>query len=259
MCVGSCLLNVTEAFVPRVSAPAWFAELRDEAEPAENMRKRNVQADLPHDIILSILQHASTATLSRSERVCRAWRDLLSSAAGEKLWSEHCAALWRDETQWLCDLPPSRHVLIHSLLDAARDVITAEELSGSSWRFRFVGPDLAQAHLTPAEQEIRASTRCEQLCFAPEGVYTSTIPGAPSASRPLPWKIASDGRKVRIASYPPLLVSRTADWGWCMRNQFVEFYTETVKPLSSWARSLPLPRPCRGVALESPGEPGCDL
>ena len=189
-------------------------------------------AHLPEDIILSILSRASTAALISSERVCRTWRAILSSAAGEKLWSTHCAALWREETQWQCDFLPSRRALIHSLRDAARAAITAEELSGSLWRFRFVGPDLAHAHLTPQEREARANT-CEQLYFAPEGVYTSTIPGAPSASRPLPWRIASDGRKVRIASYPPLLVSRTADWGWCMRNQFVEFYTEAVKPPSS--------------------------
>ena len=204
--------------------------------------------NLPDDIILSILHFASTSMLSRSERVCRAWRKLLCSAAGEKLWSAHCAALWKDETQWQCDLPPSRHALIHSLRDAARDLVTAEELSGSFWRFRFVGVDLAQAHLTPEERQARTST-CEQLCFAPEGVYTSTIPGAPSASRPLAWRIVNDGRKVRIASYPPLLVSRTADWGWCMSNQFVEFYTESVKPLSSWARSLPLSSGARDLRL----------
>ena len=195
---------------------------------------RATEAIFVDDVLDSILQHADVATLGAVEQVCRSWHATLRSPRSAGLWREHCMALWRDRTQWRCDdMPASRRALQLSMRDAERQTITPEELSAAVWLFRFVGPDLAHEHRTPQEREAHAASERGQLSFAADGIYTSTMPGAPSASRPLPWKVASEGSCVRIASYPLLRVTRSKDWGWRMRNQFVEFYTVSCRPRPS--------------------------
>ena len=78
------------------------------------------------------------------------------------------------------------------------------------------------------EERNRKALRPATLSFGEDGYYTSTIPGAPSSSRPLQWRLLRAGGAVQIASYPICEVARAPDWGWRMRNRFVEFYTEAL-------------------------------
>jgi len=111
--------------------------------------------------------------------------------------------------------------------------MTAEELIAATWRFRF-RMDHEALHMTDAERLVRGRERSQaRLSFDATGHYSSTIPGAPSALRPLRWRLLRGARgetSVQIGAYPLLTVGRTSDWGWTMSNRFVEFFTAASAP-----------------------------
>ena len=79
-------------------------------------------ADLPPDVLLTVLEHATTRTLGVAEQICTAWRATLRGAAGEALWARHCEAVWHERTQLRegAGIPaPSREALRLSSCDAA--------------------------------------------------------------------------------------------------------------------------------------------
>jgi len=188
---------------------------------------------IPTDVLLHVWRNfCDFSALVHCEQVCLSWARLLNSREGEALWRAHALRLWAQKQPPVVPLPV--HVSERSwkrqfalrLQDARRTRLTAAELTAADWHFRFK-IDLQLFHSSDRERGLLHSRERAKLNFAPDGVYTSTIPGAPSSSRPLKWSLQTSGEDtlLQIGAYPPLLVERTADWGWRMYNRFVEFYT----------------------------------
>jgi len=101
-----------------------------------------LEAEAGQDLVLhSILARlVSPKDLCNAASVCRRWRGIASSAA---LWDVHCARVWQGkvEVPEACkSLRASgypRSALAASVRDSRRTVLTAEELTGVVWCFRF--------------------------------------------------------------------------------------------------------------------------
>lgn len=201
--------------------------------PGERLAAAGGLLGLPAELLLHIWRLlADHASLAHCEQVCTGFRQLVAGAAGEPLWQALVHSLWETRQRPLLPLPPEvaptswKQKFVFIMRDSRRRVLAEEELIRAQWRFRF-RQDLEQLHMTEDElTEFRARKPAE-LSFNSNGYYSSTIPGAPSSSQPLRWRLVEtdDGSMVQISAYPLLQVERTPDWGWRMHNKFVEFYT----------------------------------
>lgn len=191
---------------------------------------------LPNELVVLIASQLSDhVSLARMAEVCSAWSALLSGPDGERLWADCARALWA------CKQRPAAEPgngdarfgggwkarYARALVDSQRRRLLPHELARAVWRFRFL-EDLEVLNMTDEERRAREMDEPSRLCFHADGTYTSTIPGAPSSTRALSWRILEEGGVVKIGAYPRLHVERMADWGWRMSNQFVEFTTVSL-------------------------------
>ena len=203
---------------------------------AKQQRGTDHSGQLPVEVLLHVWRELPYEMLVSCEQVCDFWRAILSGSDGDELWRERALALWRTKQPPLLP-PPSRVTQLSwkqqfafRIQDSRRRRLTTTELSCANWRFRF-RQCLEQFHMTNDEREQFRARQPAKLNFDPDGLYTSTIPGAPSSTRPLRWQLVTvgDGSEsaVRIGGYPLLRIDRTDDWGWRMQNRFVEFFTSS--------------------------------
>ena len=206
-------------------------------------------SSLSGDALRLVARELSVADAIALEQTCCACRAHL-----ELSWRLRCEQIVQTKLPPPRPLQPLRHAgsawkrrYAAAYLDSRRKEITRKEITSSDWSFRFVPGDLVDLHLTPDERAAREKVQPRPE-FSESGFYSSSLPGAPSAARPLPWslivrpppqqrgqrapssanscvRIGPGAELVRIASYPLLHASRTADWGWRMSNRFVEFFT----------------------------------
>jgi len=162
---------------------------------------------LPVEVLEHLWTNVGYQTLARSQRVCSQWRDILAGEAGERLWRAEAQALWATRQAPIIPRAGCRtswkQEFAFRLTDAARCRLTTAELTCAEWRFRF-RHDLQAMHLTDAEREQYRERAPATLHFDPDGFYSSTIPGAPSALRPLRWRLMAasggDSALVQIGS-----------------------------------------------------------
>ena len=184
---------------------------------------------LSDDVQQRIFACLDVADLCALERVCAALRDALSPAA-HPVWAECCRAVLARKQLTPSGagmLTPSKATLARAWTDARRSTITFLEVAALTWRLRFIC-DIAPLHMSDHEREALADEPPAKLSFGLDGFYTSDLRGAPSSTRPLRWRLRDGGLRLQIGAFPPLNVRRTDDWGWAMRNRFVEFYTVTA-------------------------------
>jgi len=130
-----------------------------------------LEAEAGQDLVLhSILARlTSPVDLCNASAVCRRWRQVASGAA---LWDAHCERVWEGKVE----VPESCRVLrasghpqsalVASVRDSRRTVLTAEELTGVAWCFRFK-EDAGEEwqHIDPWW----LGGRAQRMVFAPDG------------------------------------------------------------------------------------------
>ena len=216
---------------------------------------------LPSELILLVASRLPDASIAALEASTSWFRDTMRGKDGENfLWRQKCEELRRTKQMPALERsceggspPPSssswRARYVSAVVDSRRSAIRHEEVCSSRWGFRF-RHDHAAMHRPPQESSRGQERPPAELHFSEDGYYSSSMPGAPSQAKPLPWRLVTPPRAaalarrtqhaagppelaspesshyVRIASYPLLRTSRDPNsWGWKMANRFVEFYT----------------------------------
>jgi len=118
----------------------------------------------------------------------------------------------------------------YSLRDARRTDISTEELVESTWIMFFR----------------QSGHRSEFKFLADHSVKSAIAQGLNDSAR---WHFAGySPRVVQVDSYPPLSVSRRADWGWCLQNEHVVMLSEHYGSDASkiFARDFAVPNSSAG-------------
>ncbi len=88
-------------------------------------------------------------------------------------------------------------------MDAKRDYVTIEDLVDNEWNFQFLYNPLSQ-------QKPYFTTNLELVL--------------PSMGR-MQFVLHQGGQLIQVESYPALVVSRTENWGFTLKNNYVKFET----------------------------------
>uniref|UniRef100_A0A7S0HQB4 F-box domain-containing protein n=1 Tax=Hanusia phi TaxID=3032 RepID=A0A7S0HQB4_9CRYP len=202
---------------------------------------------LSDDLILKVFSRVDEYPLVAScSRLNRRFNQILNC---DSLWEDICKRVMhgKQPPQNGFDFLPGpgesfKHVFLRVLYDVSRLEISREELINSSWRFYFCS-DMYLYHASP-EQAAQRDSRSAWAFFSPDGIFMSTVPGAPSQRSMLKWQLLlrseeesgkvegklcsseEKGTHVQIGSYPVLGVTRTQNWGWCLASKFVLLLSE---------------------------------
>ena len=208
---------------------------------------------LPNEILRSIFRYLSPEDLSRTALVCKKW----FNTPVESLWKFWCQYRWKSKKNMKLELfqhanyslvikelsvkelksiltrrnVKYQHLIeksefadlvlktttklavpahgkwkssyINAELDSKRTAISKYELCSKKWNFRF-------KEWTREQPGMMAR-------FNEDYTYTSDLMNAN-----MRWRFYAGD--VQVEQYPPLSPSRTADWGWKLENEYVEFY-----------------------------------
>lgn len=123
--------------------------------------------------------------------------------------------------------PVWRGRYVAALKDSRRVVITPRELTHMTWAFRMRPPGEADEPNDPPPDDVDAVH--DFPSYAPDGMYSSSL-----FEDPMPWSLvpgteygvaSEEPDHVKVGEYPPLIVARTEEWGWTMRNIWVTFHS----------------------------------
>eukprot|EP00741_Cyanophora_paradoxa_P001366 tig00000480_g1322.t1 len=215
---------------------------------------------LPIDLFLLVVSSLSAEDLRRAAAVCSAWREICDS---EAVWRPLCMLSWAGKLPLKanCDAPPyapdeaggawrgrgwkERHGRVEREL--RRTAITAEDLTGTSWRFRL----RASPNASP-DRVVRTFT-ADGNYVCPWFIMKWSIlegAGSPRGERDLlegsPGRMrrAAPGPRVQVGDFPPFLARRSEDHGWVLTNNYVELRsTGFGPPAPTPPTPSPPPRP----------------
>jgi hypothetical protein len=226
------------------------------------------------DLLQHIFSFLPAEALATAMQTSHEWQQ---TAVLDSLWFALCHQLWENKLHvpkqfleaasfWSSGRVGRIHgvdAYVGSLRDSRRNRLRSDELLGCRWQLRFKidhralhGPDGAGQ---PESDPHSNAAVLETATFRSDGTFLSSVAGAPSATRPLRWRLItnltepvdsgsaspsprSGGARaeqlnkastqgahtssVRIGAYPLLTVRRIpSDWGWAMHNRFVEIRT----------------------------------
>lgn len=155
--------------------------------------------------------------------VSKAWLQL---AAEESLWEAHCSRSWEGK---LC-IPDTAHLAkwrqkwLLAEADSHRTQLTTDELCSYSWTFRF--RPAAGAFWMAMDPFYHSGQPMLRRFFTCGHLVSETANDplwGPHESR---WRFSKSslgkrGHFLKINHWPCLSISRTADWGWEMSNEWV--------------------------------------
>ena len=205
--------------------------------------------ELPDELLEAVLEFCDSPTLLRVMKTCCSLNRL---AGNEDLWETRLADLWKDKCEparglrrwWLCELTRSRDGVKEtravpspcadspalrtlrecsfresykaSVLDAARTLMSEEELLGHVWSLAPPAEEVVAAHLVG--DPIRDGS--EHLAiFRADGTYVDSLGvHAPWELHPPPAGAKYPPPAVNVARVGPHFISRTDDWGWALTN-----------------------------------------
>mmetsp|Transcript_30714 Transcript_30714/g.99329 ORF Transcript_30714/g.99329 Transcript_30714/m.99329 type:complete len:263 (-) Transcript_30714:744-1532(-) len=227
------------------------------------------------DLLHHMFSFLPAEPLANAIQTCHEWQQI---AALDSLWFPLCRKLWEEKlhvpeqfldaaSTWI----PGRggrirglDAYVGSLRDSRRILLRSDELLDCRWHLRFK-VDHRALHRHEDDQQPESilysdAADLETATFRSDGTFVSSVAGAPSATRPLRWRLIAsltepvDRRasspsphsggafsvhsawqlnsppehgahvtSVRIGAYPLLTVRRIpSNWAWAMHNRFVE-------------------------------------
>lgn len=183
------------------------------------------------DALAALFAQLAPHELLAVARVNATWRDVATS---NLLWQPIVRRLLHKKNN-VPKAALSAPSLVHTYIAAlsSRSLpITDDHLVNSEWRLDF-NDCVVSMHLTDEEKFSRPQL---WATFHEDGRFSSSAPGAPSASRTLNW--ANNQGCVRVGSYPVLIAQRDAHtWGWVLENRFVTLTQVAPVELATLAAS----------------------
>ncbi|EKX46659.1 hypothetical protein GUITHDRAFT_162894, partial [Guillardia theta CCMP2712] len=155
---------------------------------AERLQMLGMSDDLILKVFARVDDHPLLACCSRLNRRLR---QLLND---DSLWENICQRVMRGKqppqngVNFLPEPGESyKQVFLRILYDVSRLEIKREEVINSSWRFYFCS-DMYLYHASPEQAALRDS-RSARAFFSSDGIFMSTVPGAPSQRSTLKWQL----------------------------------------------------------------------
>jgi tetratricopeptide (TPR) repeat protein len=184
----------------------------------------NIQVDfvleLPLEVLDVIARFLDATSLIKCESVCTKLRNVVLQ---EHLWKNLCRVRWvgKQQSPYTTvfkqnEISRNKHWKMYywdAEKDAKRTQITEEELVNTKWDF-----NSTFSHGVEVFPKFHSNHTYSSLM---------TQPG-------LKWRLLDGGKKVQVHEFPPLVVSRTANWGWQLLNAHVIFLSNVplVEPPS---------------------------
>ncbi|GAB4815619.1 hypothetical protein N2152v2_008075 [Parachlorella kessleri] len=194
------------------------------------MSRQDPAAVLGRDVMHVVLGNLPARDLAVAGCVSKQWQSLCSEGF---LWRRICEDLWHgkvyvpqaaagSELSW-------RQRYEASLLDAARNDITTQELCTFSWTFRFKW--LAGVFWTAQDPYWTREGHMLRRFFHESGSLTAAPSDPFWGHHECRWRFTKSkeglrGHYVKVNHWPSLSISRTPSWGWRMENCWVVYEAE---------------------------------